>query len=334
MQQQIISSPRNVSIQLLRVIACLLVYIVHLGQRLELSGILRTVTDFGKSGVFLFFVISGFLAATSLCLRDRINKKEYYIKRAIAILPLYYFIILVVFIVEQTIHHFAPFIPADTTGLGWLRFVFLLNGAVNSSSLYWSNLAGTWTIPVFAFFYLIAPWVLSKLKTAKGAFCVWLGVFVLTKGIGRIYSCYISANLHFFFLGVLVYFCHRESREKLSLPFLVLCAVGGFVVSQVNLAYAFLFAAILTVVVRMKPLTLPTPVTAVVNTLDKYSFTLYLAHEALFHCVVDRLLEQGAHKALIAVVATVGTVAVTWLVGRFVEHPIQKDLRKRLLKKD
>ena len=124
MQQKTISSSRNVGIQLLRVAACLLVYMVHLGQRLELTGVLRSITDIGKSGVFLFFVISGFLAASSLCLRDRVNKKEYYIKRAIAILPLYYMIILAVFIVEMTVHHFAPFIPEDTTGLGWLRFVF------------------------------------------------------------------------------------------------------------------------------------------------------------------------------------------------------------------
>lgn len=332
MKQQTLRAPRNVSIQLLRVIACLLVYTVHLGQRLELSGTVRTITDFGKNGVFLFFIISGFLAAGSLCLRDTVNKKEYYLKRAIAILPLYYFIILVLFIVETTIHRFSPFIPDDPLGLTWWRFVFLLNGVVDYSSFYWSNLAGTWTIPVFAFFYLIAPWVLSKIKTAKGAFCVWVGVFVLTKGIGLFYSCYSLSNLHFFFLGTLVFFCRREGMEQTVLVLFLICAMGAVVLAQTNLLYAFLLAALLTVLIGMENLSLPKPITGIVNILDRYSFTLYLAHEALFHCVVDRLQANGAHKGIIIATATVGTVLVTWLIGRFVEQPIQKGLRKLLLK--
>lgn len=329
---QALRAPKNAGIQLLRVIACLMVFAVHLGQRLELSGTLRTVTDFGKNGVFLFFIISGFLAASSLCLREQVSKKEYYIKRAIAILPLYYIIILLVFAVEQTVNHFAPCIPEDVTGLRWLRFVFLLNGAVNSPSLYWSNLAGTWAIPVFTFFYLIAPWILPKIKTAKGAFCIWAIIFLLAKGLGLVYTCYISANLHFFFLGVFVFFCHREKAEQPALVLLLLLAVGSQILSQGGLSYSFLLACLLLVLYGMS-LSLPKAIGNVVNVLDQYSFTLYLAHEALFHCAVDRMRDHGVHWTAVAAVAIGGTVAVTWVIGRFIEHPLQEWLRGKLLGK-
>ena len=46
---------RNTAIQLLRIIACILVFLVHFGQRLELKGEIRQFTNFGEYGVHLFF---------------------------------------------------------------------------------------------------------------------------------------------------------------------------------------------------------------------------------------------------------------------------------------
>jgi peptidoglycan/LPS O-acetylase OafA/YrhL len=44
-----------------------MVFIVHLGQRVNLNGFLRKLTDIGAYGPMLFFLISGFLAARRLC---------------------------------------------------------------------------------------------------------------------------------------------------------------------------------------------------------------------------------------------------------------------------
>ena len=57
---------KNRGIQVLRVLAALGVFAVHFGQRMELSGILRNITDFGRYGVHLFFIISGYLSCLSL----------------------------------------------------------------------------------------------------------------------------------------------------------------------------------------------------------------------------------------------------------------------------
>lgn len=57
---------KNKGIQVLRVLACVGVFAVHFGQRMQLDGIVRNITDFGSQGVRLFFIISGYLACFSL----------------------------------------------------------------------------------------------------------------------------------------------------------------------------------------------------------------------------------------------------------------------------
>ena len=160
---------RLLFIQILRVAACILVFLVHFGQRLELTSFIRQITNFGEYGVQLFFIISGYLAAYGLSDKKNISIKKYYIKKAIRILPLYYLVIAYYFVSENILNQFVHHIPVDTAGLGWFRYLFLLNGFIDNDTYFWSNLGITWTIPIFIFFYLIAPflfkWIID-LKTA------------------------------------------------------------------------------------------------------------------------------------------------------------------------
>ena len=148
---------RLVSIQLLRCISCIMVFMIHLGQRVQLTGLIRNITDIGARGPILFFLISGFLSSYSLC-KKTISIKKYYIKRISVILPLYYSVILYFFISETILEYFKiSHIPIDDYHIGWFRYIFLLNGFINSNCEFWRNLGMTLTIPIFAFFYLIAP---------------------------------------------------------------------------------------------------------------------------------------------------------------------------------
>lgn len=69
---------RNVSIQILRICACLIVFLVHFGQRVDFSGTLRSFTNFGRFGVHLFFLISGFLAGKTFWGNPNVNTIQYY----------------------------------------------------------------------------------------------------------------------------------------------------------------------------------------------------------------------------------------------------------------
>ena len=105
-------------IVLFRVLACLSVFFVHLGQRVNWEGIVRTFSDYGQYGVQLFFVVSGYLAYLSLSYAK--SNLEYWYKRLLRICPLYYFVILYFFMTET-------FIFRDETGLGWSRYIFFFS---------------------------------------------------------------------------------------------------------------------------------------------------------------------------------------------------------------
>lgn len=60
------SSQRLFSIQVLRCVSCIMVFLVHWGQNVQLNGVLRKITNLGAYGPYLFFLISGFLAARML----------------------------------------------------------------------------------------------------------------------------------------------------------------------------------------------------------------------------------------------------------------------------
>lgn len=324
---------RNVSIQLLRVCACIMVFIVHFGQRVGLSGVIRSFTNFGQFGVQLFLLISGFLACKTFFEKPNFNIWGYYKKRMIAILPLYYLVIIYYFITENILNKFIDVIPTDALGVGWFRYIFLLNGFLNSDTYFWSNLGITWTIPIFMFFYLIAPFILPKVKSITSAVSVWIIIFVITHIIDNYYTCTIFNNLHILFLGAALYICAHHKQEKPASIFLLLAAICMIVLSKSEYAFVFIFSCIILVLFSIDNLCLHRRLQTIINVFDKYSYTLYLMHGVVFCSVIDRLNKLDVPKILIAVLAILGTGLATWLVGKFIEKPIQNLLKKHFINK-
>lgn len=156
------------NIQILRVLACLGVFVTHLAQRMGITGFWGRAANFGASGVYLFFLISAFLACGSAGCRPGAGRKgviSYYIRRAFRILPLYYAVILYNFLLHTLLlHNTTP----DPAGLGWLRYLFMTNAFFPAPDNFWGNLSGTWTISLFVCFYLTAP-LLVRAAGVKGA---------------------------------------------------------------------------------------------------------------------------------------------------------------------
>ncbi len=108
-------------------------YVIY-DRGLHWGGVIRNFTDFGRFGVHLFFILSGFLAANSLNKNNKLL--HYYKKRIITILPLYYFVILYYFITENILNIYFHHIPSDTIGLRWLRYLFILNRFIKSNTYF------------------------------------------------------------------------------------------------------------------------------------------------------------------------------------------------------
>ena len=286
---------RNQAIQILRVVACIMVFFVHFGQRLSITGTIGSLFDFGKYGVQLFFLISGFLAAKTFKENKKVNIKEYYIKRLITLLPLYYFVILIYFILENICNKYMNTIPVDNTGLYWLRYIFLLNGFINSDTYFWSNLGITWTIPIFAFFYIIAPFILKRVKSFSSSIVCYLSIFGVSRILNYIYECNIFTYIHYLFLGVLLYYSLKEKKEVItSLVFLILCLIAGIFL-KFEWLYVFVFCSIILLLSKVK-FKLPKFLESIINILDKYSYTLYLGHGVIFCGILDKLILFGTSE--------------------------------------
>ncbi|MBN1688060.1 MAG: acyltransferase [Candidatus Omnitrophica bacterium] len=150
----------------LRAVAISLVLIMHLAvgfpqwmfRYLQHTGL----SCFGRTGVTIFFVISGFLI-TTLLLNEKfsavgeIHIRNFYVRRALRILPVSMLYIGLLWFLNK------PFDFGLETFFLWHALTYTMNFAV--ASMPWI-LAHLWSLGVEEQFYLIWPWVTKlQLKT-------------------------------------------------------------------------------------------------------------------------------------------------------------------------
>lgn len=138
------------SFKIFKILSCFGVVLVHYGQITHLNGSIKILTDFGAYGVYMFFIISGFLGYLSFSHSH--SCRQYYLKRIFRILPLYYTVIIYNIILYELLLSGRFEVPTDSSHLGWLRYFLLLSQAIPSSDNFWVNLSATWTISHFMFF--------------------------------------------------------------------------------------------------------------------------------------------------------------------------------------
>ncbi len=316
-------------IQLLRIISCSGVFMVHFGQRFNFHGILRSITDCGKYGVQMFFMLSGFLACLSWGEDSNYSNKKalkYFINRCIRILPLYYICVLYYFFTETFIW---KDIPIDPKGLYWLRYIFLLNGVVGEKSYFWSNLGITWTIPIFMFFYLVFPIINKTFNSLSRAVILLILTIFVSFFTNRYAGGYMPmlASLPYFVAGIILYRANLENRNKFLLLFISIMLMGNEImdfgqVRRFCLYFMIVFIASWDLELKNDYLT------KVVNKLDEYSYTLYLAHGIIFCGVLDKLYLEN-HLLIKLSIAIVGTVILTVFIHKYLEVPIQHWLKER-----
>ena len=189
-------------LDVLRAFAVFFVLIEHFGvwfDHTSPSGkIIRDVIiPDGSFGVDLFFVLSGFLI-TSILLNSRNtpNKtrsgiiKNFFVRRALRIFPIYYLLLIVLFIINY---------PDVRSNIGY--FATYTSNILSWRTNTWNHFSHTWTLAVEEQFYLLWPWLIIFINEKYLKFVLFFAVAV------GIISTYIAINVQHHFGSLLVFNC-------------------------------------------------------------------------------------------------------------------------------
>lgn len=147
------------------------------------TGLRDFISNLGKNGVYIFFVLSGFLISYLLLIEKerfgKINVKKFYIRRILRIWPLYYIIVLICFLILPFIADWIPALSQESYYFGlikklqdapWTPLLLFLFFLPNLAVYLASPVAGAsqaWSVGVEEQFYLIWPHLFNRFNNRK-----------------------------------------------------------------------------------------------------------------------------------------------------------------------
>lgn len=154
-----------------RALAAIAVVAAHVFQLFALRGVYIGWARPGDVGVYVFFVLSGFLITRSVLQPTRFSTRSYLIRRAARLLPLYYLsLLLSLTLVDPT-----PLLSAGGR-LDVLSHLFLAHGLFRN--MRYSINGVYWTLSIEWFFYLLMALVAPLMRSRRG-WLMALGMVVL-----------------------------------------------------------------------------------------------------------------------------------------------------------
>lgn len=301
---------KNYNIMILRVLACLGVFVTHLNQIATFPAVISKAFVFGMYGVFLFFIMSGYLAYDSYGKYKKVC--DYYKNRIFRILPLYYLIILwYVFFFECLLKNRGVPVPEDIYGMGWGRYFLLFSFCVPGDP-FWTNLGMTWTISCFMLFYLLMPLIHKYVKTFSSV-CLAIAVSLVVKTILPDGWLQPLCQLYFFLLGVTINIAIKESKESIYVVLQLVILICLVIYAPLN--YPMIFGSILSIVFVCACRNQSGSLQKVhwlnrgIEWIDKNSFEIYLFHPIVMYFiqyyVIDTRYDVNLYKILIYIIGTI-----------------------------
>jgi len=161
-------SKRIPQLDAIRGIAILLV-ILHNESSVFPSLGLESLFANGWMGVDLFFVLSGFLI-TGILVDSKAAEgyfKNFYIRRGLRIWPLYYSLLLFMFLIVPALGPSEAHTVFEKSSPWWAYPLFLQNFFVPSPTSAAGPLAVTWSLAIEEQFYLVWPWMVRYASLAR-----------------------------------------------------------------------------------------------------------------------------------------------------------------------
>ncbi|TQM12861.1 peptidoglycan/LPS O-acetylase OafA/YrhL [Pseudoxanthomonas sp. 3HH-4] len=281
----------------------------------------------GKYGVYLFFLISGFVIFMTLE-RTR-TAMDFVVSRFSRLFPGYWAAIVLTAAVV-----YAAGLSMQQLPLGEL----LLNFTMVQEILGAEHLDGSyWTLQVELFFYvqMLFWFVVGQLRRIHWIIGGWL-LLATVEGLCEKHHWHFSywvrellilRFIPFFALGILFYRMHRHPGEwRLNLV-MVLLALLAIAVGErpVFLPVALACCAIFALFIRGRLGFLDTRLFVF---LGGISYALYLVHQAIGFVVIHQLEQRGVPALLACLVAASVSLALAVGLNRGVERPVMAWMRE------
>ena len=347
-----------VSIQLMRAVAALSVVYVHCAA--NVCGLPQA----GAFGVDIFFVISGFVIAYVVSHGG--DNKEFLVKRFIRIEPTY--LLTTVTVILATIYFPAAI---KTTKISFLGFIKSLLFIPDSENMGRPILPQGWSLNYEMFFYVVMYLCVLFVKNKRYltlACASTLVAFSIARSFCNTKSFilnYYDASLLFEFIyGIALYHVYAALLKKHKLGITVNCSVKTIILTTLALlSYGFLFYC--EVGRRLwslsRGISIGIPALVLVSAVlfleeeiyrnhnrilqlfvecGEASYVIYLIHyhivAFLTRTVFDRVLGTDCeiiYESVKVIIIFSLTITAGILIHRFIDMPIQRYLKKALIKK-
>jgi peptidoglycan/LPS O-acetylase OafA/YrhL len=326
------SDKRLQSLDGVRGLAVLLVFLSHASAR-EISNIsLLNFHGIGIIGVYLFFVLSGYLLTRNLLSGQGV--KEFYIRRFFRIVPLYFVVLLIVF-ASQLYGYYSPrYLYVEDGAAGFFKHMLFIKGD-----------GVFWTIAAEFSFYLMLPffvWAGAKFGAkwlAVGATTYFVWYLLAIKGTlpppkfvdihhqGQFFDVLICGSIAAFatrkipegFIAVLL---------AITIGMTLVCVSKSFLwfnqplynLRWMSLAYGVVFALSVVSVAQGNRYLLAVFNNPVLRFMGIVGFGWYLLHFQVFQ-IVNAYIDPGFMRFL---VATIAIASCSWLAFVLIESPCMR----------
>lgn len=347
-----------------RFIAAFWVIVHHIEQYKEKFGYdnqlfyTRFIRMIGPLGVFLFFVLSGFLI-TSLLLVEKertktINIKNFYVRRVLRIWPLYYFTVFLGLFILPHISYLnisgeSELIKVDFTEK-LILYLLILPNIVTGVFKHIPYLSQNWSIGVEEQFYYFWPWVIRQTKASKLLIIMILifTFFYITRSLTVLYMPenglwkYLnefikSLRITCMILGAIgAYFTYFQLNSKyvqftfhkgfqvfLYVTLILMLAFGVYLPGINQEVYALIFTLILMNLAK-NPNSILSLENSIFNYLGKISYGMYMYHTIAVVIGVKISHSFGNSNFVSYPISYILTIIMAGLSYQYFEKPFLK----------
>lgn len=187
----------------LRAIAALFVIFHHIELYKHRDGLLSLYDSFlnyfishlGKNGVYIFFVLSGFLITYLLLfekeLKGKVDIKKFYLRRIFRIWPLYYLVVLLSFTLipflannftsfQNEVHYYDRILSLqESPYITLILFLLFLPNLALALKPAVVGLSQSWSVGVEEQFYILWPHIINKISNKKILFLLFLMICLI-----------------------------------------------------------------------------------------------------------------------------------------------------------